>query len=118
LCDDGRIVKASIDSNASPDKKLARLSQNLRSRLGKNLQQLVLFGSRARGDARADSDYDLLVLVNEVNRGVKDAIDDVAGEMLYEFGMVVSAFPTSKEAVRSRKYSPLLLNVAKEGVAI
>lgn len=28
--------------------------------------RIVLFGSRARGDDRADSDYDLLVVVNEV----------------------------------------------------
>jgi predicted nucleotidyltransferase len=28
--------------------------------------RVVLFGSRARGDARADSDYDLLVIVDEV----------------------------------------------------
>ena len=28
--------------------------------------RIVLFGSRARGDARDDSDYDLLVIVEEV----------------------------------------------------
>ena len=38
--------------------------------------RIVLFGSRARGDARADSDYDLLVIVDQVQdrRATKIAI--------------------------------------------
>ena len=30
-----------------------------------SVEQLVLFGSRARGDHRPDSDYDLLVVVRQ-----------------------------------------------------
>jgi predicted nucleotidyltransferase len=106
------------DSEIGQEQMLARLSGDMRSRLGAHLQRIVLFGSRARGDARADSDYDLLVVVDEVNRNVTDTIDDIAGQMLHRFGIVVSAFPTSEEATRSRRYSPLLMNVAKEGVLV
>jgi predicted nucleotidyltransferase len=106
------------DSETGQERMLARLSRVMRSRLGGHLRRLVLFGSRARGDARADSDYDLLVVVDEVSREVKDAVDEIAGEMLYRFGIVVSAFPTSEEDAQSRKYSPLLMNVAKEGVPV
>lgn len=106
------------DSDTGQERMLARLSQDIRSQLGGNLKRLVLFGSRARGDARADSDYDVLVVVDEVSQEVKDAIDEIAGEMLYRFGIVVSAFPTSEEDARLRKYSPLLMNVAKEGVLV
>ena len=106
------------DSEMGQEQLLARLSRDMRARLGKHLRRLVLFGSRARGDARADSDYDILVVVDEVNRNVTDAVDEIAGEMLYRFGIVVSAFPTSEEDTRSRKYSPLLMNIAKEGVSV
>ena len=32
-------------------------------RLGVEVEKIILFGSRARGDAREDSDYDILVVV-------------------------------------------------------
>jgi len=111
-------LKTGINNNLMRDSRIARLRRDLKFRLGKNLQQIVLFGSRARGDAKPDSDYDVLVLVKDVNRSVKDAIDDIAGELLCEFGMVVSAFPTTEESVRSRRFSPLLMNVNREGVIL
>lgn len=32
-------------------------------RLGVKVDRIILFGSRARGDAREDSDYDILVVI-------------------------------------------------------
>jgi uncharacterized protein len=32
---------------------------------GERIERVVLFGSRARGDARPDSDYDVAVFLNE-----------------------------------------------------
>ncbi len=34
-------------------------------KLGVKVVKIILFGSRARGDAREDSDYDILVVVRE-----------------------------------------------------
>ena len=42
--------------------------REMRERLGAHLKQLILFGSRARGDETAEFDYDFLVVVNEVSR--------------------------------------------------
>lgn len=33
---------------------------------GKRIRKIILFGSRARGDARSDSDYDLLVVLRDI----------------------------------------------------
>jgi len=35
---------------------------------GARVSRIILFGSRARGDARPDSDYDLLVIVRDRSR--------------------------------------------------
>jgi uncharacterized protein len=87
-------------------------------KLGGHLRQVLLFGSRARGDATAESDYDLLVVVDHVNSTVTNGIDTIAGQALLEHRAVLSAFPISEEARARRRYSPLLMNVDREGVAV
>ena len=86
--------------------------------LGSHLREVLLFGSRARGDATAESDYDLLVVVDHVDRDVTRGIDEIAGRALLDHGAVISAFPIAEEDRARRRYSPLLINVAREGVAV
>jgi len=100
------------------DQVLVFFADAMRRQMGKHLRELVLFGSRARGDATAESDYDCLVVVDRVTRLTKSIIDDAAGEVLYRFGAVLSAFPVSEEARRKRKYSPLFINAAREGIPL
>jgi hypothetical protein len=40
---------------------------------GPRVEKVILFGSRARGDARSDSDFDLLVVVDEIEPAAKEA---------------------------------------------
>jgi len=47
-----------------------RAVEALREALGDRLVSIVLFGSRARGDARPESDWDLLVLANGLPNAV------------------------------------------------
>lgn len=46
--------------------------EGLREALGDRLVAVVLFGSRARGDARPESDWDLLVIAEGLPEGVLD----------------------------------------------
>ncbi|HWP47204.1 MAG TPA: nucleotidyltransferase domain-containing protein [Candidatus Limnocylindrales bacterium] len=59
--------------------------QNIRKPVGDRLKQVILFGSRARGDHAPDSDYDCLVVLDEVSPEVKNSIDEIAGEFLYRY---------------------------------
>jgi len=81
-------------------------------RLGSHLRQVMLFGARARGDATAESDYDLLVVVDQVNSSVTRCIDEIAGQALIEHRSVLSAFPITEHDRVRRRYSPMLINVA------
>ena len=49
--------------------ELAPVVEALRQTLGENLIALALFGSRARGDAKPDSDWDLLVIARYLPPG-------------------------------------------------
>jgi len=92
--------------------------QEIRQQLGSHLKQVILFGSRARGEAAPDSDYDCLAVVDEVSPMIKDGIDQVAGELLYQYNVVFSVFPIPEDQHRRWTYNPLLMNVRKEGIVL
>ena len=92
--------------------------KGIREQLGIHLKKVILFGSRARGEETSGSDYDCLVVVDEASEEVKDIIDEVAGDTLYKYNAVFSAFPVSQEKLHQDKYSPLLINVNKEGITL
>lgn len=84
------------------------------------LHSLVLFGSRARGDADPDSDMDVLVVVDELTKEVEDYITDCAWEACFSHGiiMVPIVFSTD-EWDRGPENSSLLADVLRsEGILI
>lgn len=100
------------------DQPLQFFLQQLREELGDHLKQVILFGSRARGDHVAESDYDCLVVVAEVTSKIFKAVDEVAGETLYQFDRVVSAFPVAEHDFEYKIYHPLYRNIKAEGIAL
>lgn len=100
------------------DKRIELFARTIRERLGDRLIRVVLFGSRARGDAQDDSDYDCLIVTRELTREVKDVIDEAAGEALIRTGAVISAFPITEREAESMPFSPLLISARNEGMAI
>ncbi|MFO7850838.1 MAG: nucleotidyltransferase domain-containing protein [Bacteroidales bacterium] len=82
---------------------------------------VYLFGSRARGDFSMDSDWDVLILVD--NKKVTNSVEDKFRDDLYdielESGQVISAFIYPKEYWKSiSTYSPLFKNVKREGIRL
>jgi predicted nucleotidyltransferase len=83
--------------------------------------QAFLFGSRARGDHKPDSDWDIIILVN--NQSVTNEIEDRFRDVLYnielESGQVISTFIYPKSFWdKTLKYSPLYIAVEKEGIKL
>ena len=83
--------------------------------------EAFLFGSRARGDNRPDSDWDILILIDNLN--ITNEIDDKFRDDLYnlelESGQIISTFIYSKDYWQnSLSFSPLYKNVKKEGIRL
>jgi predicted nucleotidyltransferase len=82
--------------------------------------KVILFGSRARGDERKDSDWDILVLTSypvdlEKERKFRNHIYDLE----LETGEPFSLFAYSESDWNSRqKITPFYFNVIKEGVEL
>ncbi len=107
----------------SPD-QLQALSQDVKQALmelyGDRLAQVILFGSYARGDFRAESDVDYLIVLNddEVKSGREIwFFGGTASDLTDKFNVFVSFKPTS---VKKYLTSDLLFyqNVRREGKTI
>jgi predicted nucleotidyltransferase len=101
----------------------AAILNQLKAKLQKRLplSRLVLFGSRARGDAAPDSDLDVLVILNvPVGREIEDYVNDCAWEAGLEQGIVVVPVTVSRFDWEEGLLSSSLLAIAvrQEGVAV
>jgi predicted nucleotidyltransferase len=89
-------------------------------KLGLEVEKVILFGSRARGEARPDSDYDILVVVKgRVDRRVRRELSARVSTRIVRLLLVpVDLIVTSSE--RWREYSDVVGTVeevaASEGV--
>ncbi len=80
-----------------------------------------LFGSRARGDNREDSDWDIIILVdsNKITNEIEDRFRDGLYDIELESGQIISAFIYPKRFWESSlKFSPLYKNVTREGIRL
>ncbi len=77
------------------DPILARFRSALDEIYGTRLERVVLFGSRARGDARPDSDYDVAVFLKDLHAFGKEAgaIATIEADILSDTGAVINAMP-------------------------
>ncbi len=93
----------------------------MRSRAISKVKKVYLFGSRARGDERPDSDYDLLLVVStDFSLADKDKLYDAVLDLLFETGRLIS-LKIYKEDLFQRLVNMktvFMQNVMKEGIQI
>ena len=83
---------------------------------GERIERVVLFGSRARGDAHEDSDYDVAVFLRDMTDrfAEMDRLADLGTDILNETGEFVHAMPYRAGSYDER--TPLMLAVRSEGI--
>jgi predicted nucleotidyltransferase len=98
------------------DPILKRFKAALADAYGDQIDRVVLFGSRARGDARPDSDYDVAVFLRDLPDRWRemDRLADIGSEILDDEGKLVHAMPYPADAYRDR--TPLMHEIRKDGV--
>lgn len=99
---------------------LQDLTRRLQQELGDNLLEVRLFGSYARGEARPDSDVDVLVLVREAPLAVREQVSALAADVGLDHDLVVSTLTWDAEHLkRHEELDTLLLrSLRAEGVVL
>jgi predicted nucleotidyltransferase len=81
--------------------------------------EIILFGSRARGDHKKDSDWDILILTNkEEDVNLKNSILDKVFDLELEHTQAISTMIVDKQTWEDWAVMPLYKNIAKEGIAL
>jgi predicted nucleotidyltransferase len=99
-------------------KKIIReFKKEIKKIYGKRLRNIVLYGSCARGEAKEESDIDLIIILEgKVIPGKEiDRIINVISEINLKYGVLISVYPVSSKDF-SAVNSPLLINVRREGI--
>ena len=78
--------------------------------------EVILFGSRARGDYREDSDWDFLILLHQpLTRDLKEFILDKLYDLELQTDSVISTIIHTKSEWEKRAITPIYQVVKKEG---
>lgn len=80
--------------------------------------KIYLYGSRARGTARSDSDWDLLILLNndKITNEIEQNITYPLYDLEFEIGELISPMVYSINEWESKyRITPFYSNVMKEG---
>ena len=97
---------------------LSKFRAVLNELYGDRIERIVLYGSRARGDAREDSDYDVAVFLKNLDDrwAEMDKIAVAADDILDETGAVIHAMPYRAGSYQKR--TPLMHELRREGIDV
>ena len=97
-----------------------RFAATLRERWGREILEIHLFGSKARGDAGPESDVDLLIVTERDDWKLKDEIGRVATAILLSEGIYLSIKVLGKALYQRfvALEAPFIKNVLREGVSV
>ena len=115
----GEKLSSAATAIVTDDPVLVRFREALDDVYGAhNIERVVLFGSRARGEARTDSDYDVAVFLNDPGELWDDlgTLSGITTAILNDTGAVISAKPFPAGAWR--ELSPLMHEIRDDGLEL
>ena len=100
------------------DPVLTRFKSALEEIYGDRMERVVLFGSRARGDARPDSDYDVAVFLKDIPDiwQERHRLADLRVDFIDDTGAFFDAKPFPATAYRDR--TPLMHAIVHDGLTL
>jgi hypothetical protein len=103
------------------EQAVQELKKNLSESLGYKLNEVILYGSKARGDYNEFSDIDVLVIVNNLDASTSDMINSIAYEIELKYELNISTHDYSREYFDKQIDNSINLfmkNIINEGIFV
>jgi len=102
------------------DQNIVSQIQSLGKKILPKGSTLLLYGSRARGDYRTDSDWDLLVLLNRPQKEDTDfsSISYPLMELGFDLGQYFSVHTYSQQEWQKMSFLPFYKNVERDKIQL
>jgi uncharacterized protein len=101
-----------------PDPIAQEYSNKIRSALGSRVRDIILFGSRARGDNKEWSDYDMLLVVDKRDKALLNTVVDIEVSILDTHERLVGSLVFESGEWERKIQSPLGMNIRKDGIRL
>ena len=94
--------------------------KELRDKVGDDIVTIRLFGSKARGDSKKDSDIDIFILLKKKNLEISDKIGEITANYIFDYNVPLSPVIYGLFEYRKNKElgSFFFENVEKEGIPV
>ena len=103
-------------------KKDTKIARQLKTRLLKEvpLVDMIIFGSRARGDDDPDSDMDVFIEIERIDPQIKGKIENIVWEVGYENYILISSLIFTRHEIENTalRVSPIVMSIAEEGIRV
>ena len=101
---------------SNDDPVLTTLREGLEKAYGDRIERVVLFGSRARGQARSDSDYDVAVFLHDLADRFQEVhrLAELQIQIMDEYDVFVDAIPFAAGAWGDR--TMFMHDIRREGM--
>ena len=95
-----------------------RIARKLKRRLVKTtpINRLVVYGSRARGDATPEFDLDIYIEIPSLTPALRRRISEIAWEVSLDMGVVITTLVASGS--NSLSGQPIHLAIENEGIVV
>lgn len=102
------------------EKAVKSFAKRMKDEHGKNVEDIIVYGSFARGEAGAESDVDILIIwTGDLSKG-REYAAELATEALCDYGVVISPKVVSPKNYREMRRAelPFIQNVEVEGIKL
>ncbi|MBI4682292.1 MAG: nucleotidyltransferase domain-containing protein [Nitrospirae bacterium] len=116
------MTKQSIENistlSANERNAISEFVKSIREKLGSVVMEIILFGSKVRGDSGKESDIDILLVLTSLSWGIKKTISELAAEENIKYNVLTSTIRYDADTWEKPviKASPFGTAVREEGI--